>query len=502
MTKRLVTLVLSVTLLLATVLVAPETVLAQQEEYFPENWQAAERVILSAWDNYEDEADVSEFNIDLDDTDVFCDRLSSRNPEYFYVTVFNIGYSSASDYVLTVYFDYFYTQDKVVEMREKIEQKANSVLNSIPDNLADEEKLLFLYDYIASNNNYDFLVFSDYNENLKPEIRTVYGCLINNLSICEGIAQTLIYFCKRLDIECYAVGSDSMNHEWNMVKLGNNYYHIDITYASPGFEKDTEGGQFQPYGYISHDYFLISDKQIKSLDHKGWDIPFLATDSTTYEKAYWKNVFGQVGFVDGFAYFIRNGKLSRCNLSSGKITDLYSIPKCYFKSKDGYKRIWVPYTVTDDSEGSGFHTIFSFDYERNNLYFEMGNTAYSYNVNTKSIVSVYSLSKTGYILSLCYKNNRLYMTTNDINDKIKTEAFYFGEKSLSADKLPDYTGALFYAGDIDLNGKIGISDVLALKKYLAKAVAEISLENADINKDDVINLLDLARLKVIYMNMK
>ena len=94
------------------------------------------------------------------------------------------------------------------------------------------------------------------------------------------------------------------------------------------------------------------------------------------------------------------------------------------------------------------------------------------------------------------------MTTNDINDKIKTEAFYFGEKSLSADKLPDYTGALFYAGDIDLNGKIGISDVLALKKYLAKAVAEISIENADINKDDVINLLDLARLKVIYMNMK
>ena len=498
MTKRVVTIILTVTLLLALVLVAPNTVNAQQNEYFPASWQAAERKILEAWDNYETEADISECGVLLEDKDVFCERVSSRNPEYFYVTCYNVGYNSDSNVIVCVYFEYFYREDEIPAMQARFEQKAQSVLNSIPSYLANKDKLLFLYDYLAVNNNYDFAVFTDYTENLKPEIRTAYGCLINNLSVCEGISQAFLYFCKKLNIEAYAVGSDEMNHEWNMVKLGNNYYHIDITYASPGFEKNEKKEQFQPYGYVNHDYFLISDSQIKALYHYGWENIFAATDSKTYTNAYWKNAFGQVGFVNGYAYFIKNAKLRNYNLSTSISTDLYSVPKCYFKSKDGYKRIWEPY-----NNGKGFHTNFAFDYDRNNLYFAMGNSAYSYNIDTKSIVSVYSLPKTGYILSLCYKSGKLYMTTNDINSKIQTDTYYFGTKTLSASSLPSYTDTtVTLSGDVNSSGKIDISDVLALKKYLAKSKLKISTANADVNKDDKIDLLDLARLKVIYINIE
>ncbi|MBQ7128973.1 MAG: dockerin type I repeat-containing protein, partial [Clostridia bacterium] len=91
---------------------------------------------------------------------------------------------------------------------------------------------------------------------------------------------------------------------------------------------------------------------------------------------------------------------------------------------------------------------------------------------------------------------------NDTNSKIPTKKYYYGTESISTSILPDYSNSyVTLAGDIDCDGRISVSDVLALKKYLAKSNVDISIVNANVNKDDKIDLLDLARLKVIYINM-
>ncbi len=144
MTKRIATVLLSLNIFLATVLVAPVGVNAQQSDYFPNNWQDAENIILSAWDNYEEEADISKCNVLMSDCDVFCERISCRNPEYFYVNCNSVEYSNDQNTISIVYFAYDYSISEILLMKEKFEQSVQAVLDLIPQGLDDIDKLLII----------------------------------------------------------------------------------------------------------------------------------------------------------------------------------------------------------------------------------------------------------------------------------------------------------------------------------------------------------------------
>lgn len=50
--------------------------------------------------------------------------------------------------------------------------------------------------------------------------------------------------------------SDSEEHAWNLVKIDNDFYHVDVTYDAT----------LSMHDYIRYDYFLIDDTLI-SVDH-------------------------------------------------------------------------------------------------------------------------------------------------------------------------------------------------------------------------------------------
>lgn len=58
-----------------------------------------------------------------------------------------------------------------------------------------------------------------------------YGAICNNIATCEGFARGFLYMCQQQNIECYYVEGDyqGVPWVWNIVKIGESYYHIDIT---------------------------------------------------------------------------------------------------------------------------------------------------------------------------------------------------------------------------------------------------------------------------------
>lgn len=57
---------------------------------------------------------------------------------------------------------------------------------------------------------------------------TPYGALIKHRAVCAGYATTFRMFMQMLDIECMVVHSTDLVHSWDLVKIDDHWYHVDI----------------------------------------------------------------------------------------------------------------------------------------------------------------------------------------------------------------------------------------------------------------------------------
>lgn len=460
-----------------------------EKEYFPDNYKKAETIVLEAWNSYEKTADISDCSISLSEFDDFYSKLFDRNSEYFFVdSEVSMDYQS-SGMILNLKFDYLYTVEEKNEKVAEFNKAVDRIIGFIPSGVSEEYKLLFLYDYLSAYTDYDIDALSDTEDDENKEIRTAYGCLVNRYCVCQGYSKAFILLCKKLGIKAYSVVSDDMCHEWNLVKLGENYYHIDITYASPLFS-DNKNNLFQPNGYVLHDYFLLSDEQIKQKEHYNWSAPFTATDSKTYNNGFWKSVEGIVNIFGSKAYFVDNGCFIERDLQTGSQKVLYNIPDKTFIGADGLKYKWQAYKKSTDYESAKSTS----DYENDRVYFSVCGSVYLFNVKNGSLCHIYSIGKSGYIFSLLYDNN-LYLTLKNSNKNSSDNRLYTGLDNLALN-LPKSSAIM---GDVDGNGEISIADLLEFQKYLYKLHSEINEENADVDFDGKINALDYTRLKRIYI---
>lgn len=140
------------------------------------------------------------------------------------------------------------------EMQEEIDEITSKIVTEIKDKTNDKmEMLTLLHDKLCNTvTYYDAPITQDL-------IYTVYGALFWGYTVCEGYARTMRYLCKELGIECLIVTGTSKNeqHMWNMVRLDNEWYHIDLTWNDPGLdEKDNPKPPLHPYFNVTDEVIL------------------------------------------------------------------------------------------------------------------------------------------------------------------------------------------------------------------------------------------------------
>lgn len=143
---------------------------------------------------------------------------------------------------------------EVVDKMEKI------ISEIIKDGMTDYEKELAIHDYLVRNNKYDIDNYE--NETLPDESFTPYGLLVKGTGVCQAYADAMKLLLNKVGVECEVVFGTSRDerHAWNIVKLDDEYYMIDVTWDDPTPDEE---------GYVNYDYFNLTSDRLAE-DHS-WD---------------------------------------------------------------------------------------------------------------------------------------------------------------------------------------------------------------------------------------
>lgn len=137
--------------------------------------------------------------------------------------------------------------EKIALMKEKINEYASEV-----EGLTDYEKELKIHDKLAYSVTYSEL------EELPRKYHTAEGTLIENTGVCDGFTKALQLIYDEVGIESIIVlGTlDGNPHAWNLVKIEDNWYNVDITSSRSIFSET---------GIINHAYFNLTHQKMKKV---------------------------------------------------------------------------------------------------------------------------------------------------------------------------------------------------------------------------------------------
>ena len=129
--------------------------------------------------------------------------------------------------------------------------------------VSDQEAVRRLHDYLASEADYDDTALDERKEGRLISAHSVIGIFSKQCAVCDGISKTVKLVLNCLNIPCIVVAGqsafeeDNGSHAWNIVKIGQIAYHLDMTWDINLSRK----------GDISYEYFLISDREA-ARDHE------------------------------------------------------------------------------------------------------------------------------------------------------------------------------------------------------------------------------------------
>ena len=234
--------------------------------------------ITAGWGNCLSSVDVSDGGHTVGD---FWDALGvvAVDPEYYWAaSQFGFGYIDSNgngspqrtERLTSISLYYVVPTNTVPDVINVTEAKVSEALTWIPDNATRFQIVQALHDYLVRNCVYDR---SAVNEVISPS-RTAYGALANGKAVCQGYSLAYKLLLRRAGVPAIYVGSDSMQHAWNMVQMENNgWYHVDVTWDDPILHTSTypegnDGGYFRD---VSHELFLRCDSTMRDeLNHYGW----------------------------------------------------------------------------------------------------------------------------------------------------------------------------------------------------------------------------------------
>lgn len=121
------------------------------------------------------------------------------------------------------------------EEAEQVENQLKVLVDYANENYeTDYDKAYYFAQWLAENNEYQF----DSNPDNIIE-NNMYGALVKGLSQCSGFAQSFAILCQRVGIPSYSVTGNtkekvrpegySGEHQWNIVKLNDNWSYVDVT---------------------------------------------------------------------------------------------------------------------------------------------------------------------------------------------------------------------------------------------------------------------------------
>lgn len=206
------------------------------------------------------------FNVDtadLREVSPAFEAFSFDHPEYFYVDLNDIKMTIVSPGKGKVELRYFYTPDETALRKNKIDAAIGRLLDNRDFAGADAlGRVRLIHDRLVRSVTYES------NASVKgmiiPDALTIEGVFLRGSAVCEGISKAVTYLGQKLGLDIPTVtgtatldGKNHLPHAWNVVNIGGNYAHLDVTWDIT---------LSTPLKFTRYDYFCVPDVDMRE-DH-------------------------------------------------------------------------------------------------------------------------------------------------------------------------------------------------------------------------------------------
>lgn len=111
----------------------------------------------------------------------------------------------------------------------------------------------------------------------RSDLHEAYDALCGGRAVCSGISRAFMAVMSRIGIPTIGVTSEVMNHQWCMVRIGDCWYHVDVTYDIPA-----DGTRMPEDDAVHHENLLRSDAAMTLTGHHDWQRDVLCQGDGTY----------------------------------------------------------------------------------------------------------------------------------------------------------------------------------------------------------------------------
>ena len=396
--------------------------------------------------------DVSAYQIPKEQiTALYTDVMNSHPDLFFVQSGISYTYSSAG-YIVSIKPKYWLTGEELVAARAQCEQALDEICAGVDPTWSDFEIALYLHDYLCLYFSYD----TDY------EIYDMYQFLTKGEGVCQAYTLTYMELLSRYGISSDVAVSEGMNHIWNVITLGGNPYHVDVTWDDP--VPNTEG-------YAGHSNFLRSDAGIASTGHYGW-VSDLTCTSDAYETTF------VVGVEQPFAYtageWLYADGASRAVLAADFST-------MSTQSLLAIEDKWLA------PSGNAYYVdaFFGVGTYRGNVIYNTPSKILAYSLQSGVTVEIGATVPVGkQIFGLWVMGDTVYYRVSDEpNGEMQV-------LSVSVTGLADYL-----SGDADQNGVVDGRDVTAIRRYLEGLPTVCHTGAADLDDSGSVDARDVEILR-------
>ena len=212
-----------------------------------------------------------------------------KYPILFHTELGYTLYYNSSNLITRIEPIYTMTKSEYDSARSFYADEINKILAYVQSDWTILEAVMFFNDYIAARYTYDDSL----------EIFDAYQFLKYGTGVCQSYYLVIKQLLDACGVTSTYGASDNINHIWNVIYMGGNWYHLDTTWN----DNDV-------FGHAEHDYFMLSTSKMLSQNsgRSDWYTDrSLSCTSTTYDSGRaWVDSWSPYAYINDYWYYCVN----------------------------------------------------------------------------------------------------------------------------------------------------------------------------------------------------
>ncbi len=269
-------------------------------------------------------------DITIEDLQFVMEALYNDSPELFWLeTGYSYLYSNNIVSQVTLKYNSLANEQNWQAANTAFNKNTKAVLAKAAAQSTLYKKVRYIHDQLTSSIDYT------YNSNFN---QSIYSAVVLRKTVCAGYAKAFQYYMNMLGIQCtYVTGvANGQDHAWNMVKLGGEFYNMDVTFDDP------IGNPSNSYHY---QYFNITDNELyKTHVRTGLSKSLPVCKGTKYNYyIYEKLLFSDINsYIKAAISSLSSSKLKKPFSAKFSSADVYSKARTMLVDGSWYSKIATP----------------------------------------------------------------------------------------------------------------------------------------------------------------